>query len=127
MSVQSVDADSWIFDLFASIDRRDSAAFAGFLTEDASFRFGNQQAVRGRGAIGEAVGQFFEQIAALKHRVLNAWDAGDAVIVTGEVTYTRHDGSRLTLPFADVFHMRDSLIREYLIYMDVTPLFASAG
>lgn len=127
MTDLSVPADGWIRDLFASIDRRDAAAFAAFLTEDASFRFGNQEAVHGREAIGQAVAQFFSQIAGLAHDVRKTWDVGDAVIVTGEVTYTRHDSSQVTLPFADVFHMRDSLVREYLIYMDVTPLFADAG
>ena len=127
MTSQPVAADSWINDLFESIDRRDVTAFVGFLTEDASFRFGNQEAVNGREAIGDAVGQFFSQIAGLTHDVRKCWETGDAVIVTGEVTYTRHNGTRVTLPFADVFQMRDSLVREYLIYMDVTPLFAEAG
>ena len=63
----------------------------------------------------------------MKHDVQQTWDTGDTVIVTGDVTYTRHDGSQVTLPFADVFHMRDSLVHQYLIYMDVTPLFAAAG
>ena len=124
MSRQPVPADSWVSDLFASIDRRDTDLFVGFLTEDAIFRFGNQPPVHGRAAIAEAVGQFFSQIAGLAHDVRDTWDAGDAVIVAGDVTYTRHSGSEVTLPFADIFRMRDGLVREYLIYMDVNPLFA---
>lgn len=127
MTKQAITADSWIMDLFASIDRREAVAFAGFLTEDAIFRFGNQAPVRGRTAIADAVSQFFGQIAGLKHQVQNTWENDDAVIVTGDVTYTRLDGSQVTLPFADVFRMRDSLVHEYLIYMDVTPLFAGTG
>ena len=30
-----------------------------------------------------------------------------------------------TLPFVDVFGMRDGAIDEYLIYMDITPLFST--
>jgi len=45
----------------------------------------------------------------------------------GEVTYTRHDGSRVTLPFANVFRLRDDLISEYLIYADLAPLYAAPG
>jgi hypothetical protein len=40
------------------------------------------------------------------------------------VTYTRLDGSTVTLPFVDVFHFRGSQIARYQIYMDVNPLFA---
>ena len=127
MGSQPVAAASWIGDLFASIDRRDTSAFAGFLTEDATFRFGNREPVHGRAAISDAVEQFFQHLAGVEHRVRKSWEVDDAVIVTGEVTYTRHDGSRVTLPFADVFQMRGSLVREYLIYIDVTPLFAEAG
>lgn len=127
MSSQPVAAASWIGDLFASIDRRDASAFAGFLTEDATFRFGNQQPVHGRTAIADAVAAFFQHLAGVEHRVENTWDADDAVVVTGDVTYTRHDGSRVTVPFADVFKMRGRLVREYLIYIDISPLFAEAG
>lgn len=127
MTAQPAAAATWVTDLFASIDRRDVAAFTGFLSADASFRFGNQPAVHGRDAIGQAVEQFFSQLAGLEHDIQKTWDTGDAVIVTGEVTYTRHNGSKVTLPFADVFQVRASLVSEYLIYMDITPLFADAG
>jgi len=40
------------------------------------------------------------------------------------VTYTRHDGTNLTLPFVNVFAMRGDLIQDYLIYIDATPLYA---
>jgi len=127
MSSQPAAAASWIGDLFASIDRRDTPAFAGFLAEDATFRFGNQEPVHGRAAIADAVDQFFQHLAGVEHRIEKSWEVDDAVIVTGEVTYTRLDGSEVTLPFADVFQMRGRLVREYLIYIDVTPLFAEAA
>lgn len=52
-------APGWVTELFASIDRKDSAAFVSFLTDDGQFRFGNQAAATGREAIAAAVEGFF--------------------------------------------------------------------
>jgi ketosteroid isomerase-like protein len=49
------------------------------------------------------------------------------VVVEGNVTYTRQDGSQLTLPFADVLETRDGKVSNYRIYIDIAPLFAPAG
>ncbi len=111
--------------LFQAIDSSDAAAFAEHLDEQAVFRFGNAPPVIGRAAIREAVAAFFGAVRSLSHRVEESWSAGDAVICRGDVTYTRHDGSSLTLPFANIFKLRGGLIGEYLIYADISPLFAA--
>lgn len=111
-------------DLFRAVDTKDTQRFLGFLTPDATFRFGNGPTVSGRTAIGEAVARFFASIHALDHRLLATWKDTDSLVCQGDVTYTRHDGSAVTLPFVNLFRLRDSLIREYLIYIDATPLFA---
>ena len=110
--------------LFAAIDARDAAAFVGFLAADAQFRFGAAPAVSGREAIAAAVTAFFESIAGLEHRVDMAMRDGDTLVCEGEVTYTRHDGSEVSLPFADVFEMQGEQIAAYKIYMDIGPLYA---
>ena len=114
----------WVNRLFAAIDGKDAAAFADFLTEDAVFRFGNAAPVSGKAAIRETVAGFFGSIRALRHEVTDAWTLPDVVVAVGQVTYTRHDGSTLSVPFADVFRMRGELAREYLIYVDASRLYA---
>ena len=111
--------------LFRAIDARDSAAFASLLAEDAVFRFGSAPPVEGRDAIQASVEAFFGSIASLAHDVTRVVRDGDSLFCEGEVTYERHDGSTITLPFADVLDYDDNLIRHYKIYMDVAPLFAS--
>ncbi len=115
----------WVTELFASIDRKDAKAFANFLTENGQFRFGNQDPVRGRAAIAEAVAGFFSTIASLSHRIERVWVHTDSVVCHGTVTYGRLDGSSVILPFADVFHLDGDLVSDYLIFMDVTPLYAN--
>jgi len=42
------------------------------------------------------------------------------------VTYTRHDSSTLTVPFANILRFEGDLIDEYLIFLDVSELYKSA-
>ena len=110
--------------LFAAIDSADSSAFAAFLTEDARFRFGSASAVSGRATIAAGVEGFFGTIAASKHEVLATIADGDTLVCEGEVTYTRHDQSRLTVPFVDVLELHGDLVKDYKIYIDIGALYA---
>jgi len=110
--------------LFATIDAKDAAGFAAFLTPDGEFRFGNAPPVVGRAAIEAAVGGFFSAIGASRHRLVQTWQRPGAVACEGEVTYTRLDGSRLTVPFVNVFALRGAEIASYRIFIDNSPLFA---
>jgi ketosteroid isomerase-like protein len=113
---------SRVSDLFSAIDAKDTSGFLAFLTPDARFRFGNAPVVQGREAIGEVVGGFFASIEALEHDVGKTWSDETSIVCHGEVTYTRKDGSQLTVPFADVFGFQGDLIDEYLIHIDVSQL-----
>jgi len=115
---------SMLKNLFTAIDARDTASFLQHLSDDASFRFGSAPAARGKDEIAAAVDAFFTSIAGLRHDVSLSIGSGDDLICEGEVTYTRHDGSTITLPFADVFNLDAGRIRNYKIYMDIGPLYA---
>ena len=112
--------------LFASIDGMDAEGFARFLTEDGTFRFGSAPPVTGRESVKAAVGGFFASIAALRHTLQRVITQANTIVVEGEVTYKRRDGSEITLPFCDVFEVSGGLISAYLIYMDIGPLFAES-
>ena len=115
---------TFITDLLAAIDRKDARAFVAFLTPDATFCFGNNPTIAGRAAIEAAVEGFFKAIKAVSHCLENQWALPDAAICTGVVTYTRHDGSTLRVPFANVMKLRASGIHDYLIFTDNSALFA---
>jgi limonene-1,2-epoxide hydrolase len=42
------------------------------------------------------------------------------------VTYTRHDGSLISVPFANVFELRGDKITAYRIYIDNSSLFSKS-
>ena len=110
--------------MFAAIDSKDAEAFVGFLTEDAYFRFGSAPAVQGREAIRSAVDGFFATIAGCTHDVQRTLRNGTTMVCEGEVTYSRQDNTRITLPFTDVFEFEGELISHYKIYIDISPLYA---
>lgn len=116
--------DGMLAGLFAAIDAKDTEQFLEYLSESPRFRFGSAPAVEGRAAVREAVQAFFDSIAGLEHSLSASASVGTTLFTEGDVTYTRHDGSMITLPFADVFELRDGRIADYKIYMDIGPLYA---
>lgn len=115
---------TWTSELFAAIDAKDTKRFLSFLTPHAAFRFGSAPQVIGHEAIAAAVDGFFAGIRSSTHVILDTWTEARHVICRGEVTYTRLDSRVVAVPFVDVFLMQDGLIAEYLIYIDIAPLFA---
>ena len=112
-------------DVFETIDSQDATGFADHFTAEGVFRFGNAPAVVGRGAIKDAVGQFFDELKTLHHDILEVWDNERDAISEVEVTYTRKDGKVISLPAAVIARRNDGgLFSDYRIYMDVNPLFA---
>lgn len=121
-----ISLDAWRarFDaLFKAVDAKDTERFLGFLTNEASFRFGSAPTVRGREAVREAVDGFFSTIAACHHELARIIAEDNVVICEGDVTYTRHDGTEVTLPFANVFELDGQFISAYKIYADAGPLY----
>lgn len=117
-------------DLFATIDRKDADGFVGFLAEDAVIRFGSGPTIEGRKGIRNMIGGFFDSIQAVAHDLAFAERVDGRLICEGTVTYTRHDDSRVTLPFANVLDLADDSarppIRNYKVYIDIAPLYAGS-
>jgi ketosteroid isomerase-like protein len=119
------DLADWLERLFGTIDANDADAFVQFMTPDCVYRFGSAAPLEGHAAIREATVAFFAAIAGLSHRLHRTWQDEDSVVCEGSVTYHRHDGSEVTLPFCNVFVLSDGLIQRYSIYADLNPLFAA--
>jgi ketosteroid isomerase-like protein len=114
---------AWWEQVFAVVDRGDADSFIELLTPDAQFRFGNAPVIVGHEAIHAAVAAFFAAIASSRHRLRGTWNGAGTAVCEGEVTYTRHDGSVVSVPFANVFELRADKIAAYRIYIDNSSLF----
>ena len=117
---------NWLRNLFNAVDNMDADVFVSFFMEDANFKFANAPAVSNRKNIRKAVSQFFSAVKGLRHEIKDVWECDDAVICEGEVTYTRHDNSKVSFPFANVFRMENELIADYRVYIDNSALFTQA-
>lgn len=92
--------------------------------EDVIFRYGNNPAVKGREEVVGMLEPFFAGIDAVRHTFTDTWTADDAMILHGEVEYTRLDGDVVTLPFVTINRMDGDLARQVDILIDPAPLFA---
>jgi hypothetical protein len=119
-----MDRKQWLEEIGKVIDSKDAEKFASYITENGTFKFGNNDAVIGRKPIADYVAAFFTMIKSSQHKVVNCWELNGAVIWQGEVMYTRLDDRKVTVVFTNIFYMNGGLIDKYLIYIDNTPLFS---
>lgn len=116
----------WAEDLYAKVDAKDAAGFAGAFTEDGVFKYGNMPPVEGRQAIEQFCAGFFQGIQGLNHVIKGEYRDGDTRLLEFECTYTRLDGSQVTLPAITRFLMEGDLAKHSQVFMDINPLFQPA-
>jgi ketosteroid isomerase-like protein len=115
----------WWERVFAVVDAGDADGFVELLAPNAEFRFGNAPVIVGHPAIHAVAAAFFAAIASSRHRLLSTWNGAAGTVCEGEVTYTRHDGSVISLPFANVLELQGEKISAYRIYIDNSLLFSA--
>ena len=111
--------------IFADIDTMDPDAFADHLAGDVTMRFGNAPVLHGREACRQTWADFCGLIDGVHHDVVAQWDTADATIAQTDVTYTRKDGGRVTVPVVTIYRTGgDGLITDYRVFLDLAPVFA---
>ena len=118
----TVSAGDWLEAIFAAVDGKNVAGFTAFLHPDVRFRFGNMPVVEGLNAVSEFVGGFFASVEAAQHRIDAHWPIDGGIVCHGWVTYTRLDGSSLTVPFSNIFLFNGEAVGTYLIFADLSGL-----
>lgn len=111
--------------LFAAIDGGDLATIDTLVAERVHFRFGNADPTETKTDFASAAQAFLGSLAAIRHEIHELWEVdGGTVMTEMDVHYTRQDGGELILPCCNIFRVRDGLVVDYRIYMDVSPVFA---
>jgi hypothetical protein len=113
--------------LFEDIDSMDPDRYARHLSDDVIMRFGNGEPVLGRVAVRDAWAGFCADLHGVSHDLIERWDAGTATIVEARVTYTRTDGTTVTVPVVTIYRSDGDLIDDYRIFIDLAPLFDKSG
>jgi uncharacterized iron-regulated protein len=52
------------------------------------------------------------------------WHDGDTIIQQLDVTYTRLDGGKVTLPAVNMLRLSNDTVADYRIYVDLAPVYA---
>jgi ketosteroid isomerase-like protein len=116
-------SDTLPWAVLACVDQMDTDGFLEFLDDSVNFRFGNAEPVVGKQSLKLVLDGFFSALGGIAHQVEQVWQVEDDIVCHGRVTYTRHDASELTVPFANVFQLDSGRIRDYLIFVDNSRLF----
>jgi hypothetical protein len=111
-------------DLFADIDSMQPDRFAAHLADDVRFRFGNADPVHGRDAVRDVWAGFCETVDGVSHEIVEQFESGHATIAESNVTYTKKDGSTVTVPVVTIYRADGDLIDDYRVFIDLAPLFA---
>jgi ketosteroid isomerase-like protein len=109
--------------LIRAVDESDYNTIAALTAPDVDFRFGNAAPTNTRSELLAAAQSFRDAIAEMRHTILDVWEVDDGTVVgLMDVYYRRFDGSEINC--CNVFRVRDEVVNDYRIYMDVNPVIA---
>ena len=110
--------------LFTDIDSMEPDRFAQHLAGDVTMRFGNADPVHGRDAVHDVWAGFCEGVDGVSHSGLRRWESEEGTVAEADVTYTKQDGSTVTVPVVTIYREGDDGIDDYRVFIDLAPLFA---
>jgi ketosteroid isomerase-like protein len=102
----------------------DADTFVHYITEDAKFRFANEDFLIGREAVRDAISGQFSTLQSLRHEVVDIWEDGDVIVAEMVGEYVTKDGEAFSIPVTDVFRRDGWLIKDYRIFTDYSPVAA---
>lgn len=119
-------SEQFFNDLLDEVDSQTAIGFASNFTEDGAFTWGNFPTLTGRTAITEFTQGFFPNVISVRHQLdsYRLWREELYAATTGRVTFTKLDGSVVTVPFstAACFTPDGTKMTDYRVYLDPSPL-----
>jgi hypothetical protein len=111
---------AWLERYYELVDSgRIRELFAEYLADGCTFRFGDAEPV---GFLDEAR-RMAQWVKGLRHEIVNVLEGDDGTLACElNVTYTRHDGSTVTLPGSLFATVHDGRFTEQRAYIDLGPL-----
>jgi SnoaL-like domain len=122
----STRAVTWNEEFYAAVDGMDPEAVGRRCTGETLFVLGNHEPSVGRQALVDGLRQFWSTIAAMHHQFERVLEDDDTAALQALVTYTRLDGSKVSIPSTSWIRRQGNLIAEQRVYIDITPLHATA-
>ena len=123
----AVGIDEWVADFFRLADTLDLDRNMMIFANDVEVRIANQPPVHGFEAVREMFAGFWSHITEMSHKSELTLVSEDSAVQISVVTYTRLDGSKVSMPVAS--HLRRKAggkIDRLWIFIDIGPLFGGA-
>ena len=118
--------DDWTSAFFRDVDTLVVEKLIAWFAETIEVRFGNAPPIHGTTVAEQAFRQFYGSISGMRHRQEVLVSSGDLAVQLAVVTYTRQDGSEVSMPVAS--HLRrvgSQTIDRLWIFIDMAPLFGA--
>jgi hypothetical protein len=104
----------------AAADAGDGQAFAAYFSETARFRFGNNEPLVGRAAIAKSTEATVDAVWPVRHRVDQVAQIGPQLFCRFTIHATTPH-AEIAMPCVTVIELRDGLITDYAVHMDISP------
>ncbi len=105
----------------------DADAFVRGLTADVTFQLGGNPPVTGRDAVRGMVSEAFKAFRHVRHTLRRVFEMDDVLIYEATVTYEFAQGGSLLADYVNVVTCEGHLVRDYRIYIDLSPMARAAG
>jgi ketosteroid isomerase-like protein len=115
--------------MFDALGRGDIEHMVQFMTDDVVTTFGNFPELTEKSAFHNMFHDIAESISAVRNDIHDLWQVhqvSDVLVARMTVTYTRHDGSTISLPCCNVFRMRAKLVSHYAVYVGISPVLSQS-
>ena len=125
IAAKNADED-WMSAFFRDADTLVVEKLISWFAETIEVRFGNAPPIHGTTAAEQAFRQFYGTLSGMRHRSEVLVSSGDLAAQMAVVTYTRRDGSEVSMPVAS--HLRrvgSRKIDRLWIFIDMAPLFGA--
>lgn len=118
-------AREWVQSFLDAVDSLEVDRVLSFFGETSTWTYANNPPMKGLAEMRAAMAPFHEMLAGISHVLRECFAPRPGVIVAEfDVTYTRHDGATFTAPASGVYELRDGLIHDYRVYVDVAAVLA---
>ena len=114
----------WFSALYRAIDAMSMDGFLAGLTEDVEVTFGNHPTLKGKPAVQDGIGAFWQSIGGLTHHLVNVVESGADSALEARIDYVRTDGRVVTVPCVTMVSREGGLVRSLRIHIDIAPVYA---
>jgi hypothetical protein len=121
----SNEAFEWLQKKYIAVDSMNMTGYSNFIAEECTLQFGNSPLVKGKNAMLQGIGSFWQTINGLHHHFLNILGSDDHFAAEALIYYTRKDKRVVYIPCVTTIQRNsEGKAISLKIFIDVNPIYA---